>query len=140
MAEPDSVESEAGDGDGATPAGAERRRFTRVGFVELAKLHQAGHMWNVDVLDISLKGVMVSKPVHWSLDPALPCRLKLHLGLDAAVIEMVTRVAYEGERRLGLECVEIDVDSLTHLRQVIAANTGADSAQRELADLVARDA
>jgi len=125
------------DADAEEP-GAERRRFTRVSFVELAKLRQGDHFWNVDVLDVSLKGVMLTKPVHWSFDAAQPCRLTLHLGCDEPVVEMQARAAYEGDHRLGLECTEIDVDSLACLRRIIAVNTGKpEYAQRELAELIA---
>lgn len=119
-------------------AGAERRRFTRVSFINLSKIHQGGHLWNVDVVDISLKGAMVTKPVHWSLNPDQPCRLELHLGRDDAVVDMRMRVAYEGEHRLGLECEEIDIDSLTFLRNIIDANSeGRALAERELSELIA---
>lgn len=124
--------------DQETPAEArERRRFTRVTFVDMAKLFQGDHLWIVDILDLSLKGAMVTKPVHWSLDPAKPCRLEIHLNRDKAMIDMRTRVAYEGGRRLGLEWVELDLDSLAHLRRVLEANSGdLGIPERELSELI----
>lgn len=123
----------------AAADGAERRRFTRVDFIEQATLQRGDGRWNVELLDISLKGAMVSRPAPARFQRGDPCRLRLYLGDDATVIEMRTRVAHQSDGRMGLECLEIDLDSLTHLRQLIVANVGGgdEAAQRELAELIA---
>jgi len=98
---------------------------------------QNDHLWLVDVLDISLKGALLTCPAAWSFDPEQPCVLQLMLGRDDdAVITMRARQAYSREHRLGLHCEEIDIDSVALLTGILEANTGDPNlVRRELREL-----
>jgi hypothetical protein len=123
-------------GAGHELQGAERRRFSRVPFIEIAKLMQGDHLWLVDVLDISLKGALLTRPAAWSFDPEQSCVLQLILGRDDAVVTMRGRQAYAHGHRLGLHCEEIDIDSVSLLTGILEANTGDPSlVRRELREL-----
>lgn len=112
------------------------RRFLRSVYQAPARLNLAGYMREVQVLDVSLRGALVD------MGAALPCpvgmrgRLRLqlspltHIAMDVAV----TRV--QGSQ-LGLQCLHIDLDSVTHLRQLIERNSPDPSLlARELSVLV----
>ena len=112
------------------------RRFLRSVFQAPARLNLAGYRREVQLMDVSLKGALVD------LGVALPCpvgaRGRLHLPLSAtAFIAMDIAVSRVQGSQLGLQCLHIDLDSVTHLRQLLE-RTMQDPALlgRELALLV----
>lgn len=98
------------------------RRFLRSVFRAPARLTLAGYMREVQVLDVSLKGALVDMGV------ALPCpvgtrgRLRLLLS-PTTFIAMDVGVTRVRGSQLGLQCLHIDLDSMTHLRQLIERNS-----------------
>lgn len=126
----------------ATPAPAataepaqQRRRFTRIAFDAEACLSAGEQQWAVELLDLSLKGALVTRPDGWEAQAGGPFRLELQLGEDAA-IAMDVSIAHQEDDRLGLHCEDIDLDSITHLRRLVELNLGnPDLLERELASL-----
>lgn len=98
------------------------RRFLRSVFQAPARLTLAGYMREVQVLDVSLKGALVD------MGAALPCpvgargRLRLLLS-PTTFIAMDVGVTRVHGSQLGLQCLHIDLDSMTHLRQLIERNS-----------------
>jgi hypothetical protein len=98
------------------------RRFLRSVFQAPARLTLAGYMREVQVLDVSLKGALVD------MGMALPCpvgargRLRLLLSSTTFIAMDVGVTRVQGSR-LGLQCLHIDLDSVTHLRQLIERNS-----------------
>lgn len=98
------------------------RRFLRSMFQAPARLNLAGYMREVQVLDVSLKGALVD------MGAALPCpvgvrgRLRLPLSPTTYIAMDVAVTRVQGSR-LGLQCLHIDLDSVTHLRQLIERNS-----------------
>lgn len=98
------------------------RRFLRSVFQAPARLTLAGYMREVQVLDVSLKGALVDMGV------ALPCpvgargRLRLLLSPTTFIAMDVGITRVQGSQ-LGLQCLHIDLDSMTHLRQLIERNS-----------------
>lgn len=97
------------------------RRFLRMVFQAPARLNLAGQMREVQLLDISLKGALVDMGV------ALRCRVGTHGRLRLTLspttfIAMDIVVARVQGSQLGLQCTHIDLDSVTHLRQLIERN------------------
>jgi hypothetical protein len=98
------------------------RRFLRSVYQAPARLNLAGYMREVQVLDVSLKGAMVD------MGAALPCpvgvrgRLRLQLSPTTFIAMDVSVTRVQGSR-LGLQCLHIDLDSVTHLRQLIERNS-----------------
>jgi len=112
------------------------RRFLRSVFQAPARLNLGGHMREVQLLDVSLKGALVD------LGQVLPCpvgmrgRLRLLLS-PTTFIAMDIAVSRVQGSRLGLECLHIDLDSVTHLRQLVERNAQDPSLLgRELAVLI----
>ncbi len=110
----------------------ERRRFTRIHFAGVARIDGAV---NAQLIDISLKGVLLARPEHWS--GAINQSIDIEILLDAgAVVRMQGCVAHLEDTRIGVLCQRIDMDSITHLRRLIELNAGdPELLQRELAQL-----
>ncbi|WP_051392032.1 PilZ domain-containing protein [Rhodoferax saidenbachensis] len=98
------------------------RRFFRSLIETPARLNLAGQMREVRLLDISLQGALVEAPPGLQSLVGTRGRLRLSL-LPTEVISMDVAVARTQGHCLGLRCVNIDLDSITHLRQLVARNS-----------------
>lgn len=116
---------------------SDRRQFQRSVFQAPVWLSLPQQQGPAQLLDVSLRGALVRLPPAWRLRTGELVQLRLQLAEDAA-ITMQTRVAHVEPPLLGLHCEHIDLDSLTHLRQLLEHNA-ADPAllERELAALCA---
>lgn len=111
----------------------ERRRFTRIRFASMARID--GEIPAL-LIDISLKGVLLARPEHWSGAIGQAIAVEVFLDADAAVIRLEGCVAHLEDTRIGVLCQHIDMDSITHLRRLIELNAGdPELLQRELAQL-----
>ena len=74
---------------------------------------------------------------QWRGEISANCQIKLKLS-EAVAIIMHAVVAHVEGRRAGLRCTILDVDSATHLRQLVALNAGDPALlERELSALLA---
>ena len=92
------------------------------------------------VIDISLKGVLLELPAGASVDMGMPCLVKLPLGAPDAetAIAMAGELAHAQGNHVGVLCRSIDLESITHLRRLIEVNLGDPAAlERELKALIA---
>lgn len=119
-----------------------RRRFSRIAFTAQTEIHQDGNRGSCELLDLSLKGLLASKPEQMQINPENTCQIIITLA-DEAMIRMhakLTRedVALDGQSHLGFSCEEIDVDSISHLRRLVELNLGdPEASNRELFELIA---
>lgn len=114
-----------------------RRLFSRIAFHTNAWLQLPDGEVGVDVIDLSLKGALVSPSTSESCPQGTRCVLKIVLDEAGAQIRMETIVAHQDHGHLGLACQEIDLDSITHLRRLITLNLGDETLlERELSKLV----
>ncbi|MDR2165133.1 MAG: PilZ domain-containing protein [Zoogloeaceae bacterium] len=118
---------------------AERRLFARIHFDATGYLSFLDREYAVDVLDISLKGAFVRLKAGAPPEPGQDCQLRIHLDDTEDVIYMnarAARVDTSTPGQVGLACVDIDLDSITHLRRIVELNLGdADLLHRELEHL-----
>jgi hypothetical protein len=115
----------------------ERRRFSRIDFDARVEIAQADKNWQAQLLDVSLKGLLLAKLGPYQLDPALPLQVNIILS-DQTSITMSTHVVHQTLDQLHLTCTTIDIDSISHLRRLIELNIGdAAAAERELSELIA---
>lgn len=100
----------------------ERRNFNRVVFSTQAELSTAINTWTTEILDLSLKGALLSTPVDFNheSDAAFTLNFKLE-GLDRS-ITMQGQIRHADEHFLGFQCDSIDIDSVTELRRLIELN------------------
>ena len=118
----------------------ERRQFARVAFASGAELITPQGPLACQVVDISLKGVLLQLPAGAQLATGQPCLAKLPLGQgdEAIVIAMAGELAHVADGHAGLLCRSIDLESITHLRRLIEMNLGDPMAsERELKALIA---
>ena len=116
------------------------RHYTRIPFHAVSRLICGAHPkpWPVELLDLSLRGALVSRPNGWDKCESEPCRLEIELGEVAGgpLIAMEGEVAHVEGGRIGLRCLHIDIDSISHLRRLLALNTGDEALlEREVAQM-----
>ncbi len=102
----------------------EQRRYTRLPFATECAIIADGRRFPTSLIDISLKGALVERPAGWQGEPGGPCELHIRLGGAPVRLAMAVEVAHGGPGTLGLRCVAIDLDSITHLRKLLELNFG----------------
>ena len=104
----------------------ERRRFTRFVFSSPAILMTASGDYNCELLDLSLKGALITLPSGYVPLQSEVANLKLHLSNTDIHISMEVEVRHIKADHLGLNCHQIDLESITHLKRLIELNVGND--------------
>ena len=113
----------------------ERRTYSRVAF-NAEVLMQCGHEeWSSNLIDISLKGMLVEPPNGLVIDINKPIAVALFLGEDVSIHARVT-IAHTDRGFWGLKWQHIDIDGLTHLRRLLELNMeDPELLNRELSEL-----
>lgn len=101
-----------------------RRLYSRIQFQTEASLFLPDGEFPVEVLDLSLKGALVQPKGAQFVAIGANCTLKIHLNDAGASIRMEMTVVHQQDSHYGLACREIDLDSVTHLRRLVALNLG----------------
>jgi hypothetical protein len=98
----------------------ERRRFTRIPFADKVCLRGAQGIWYGELVDISLKGLLVQVPSDWSgkVDDRFSVELRLGEG-DEVTIKTESRVVHRHDQRVGFAWERIDLDSFIHLKRLL---------------------
>jgi hypothetical protein len=116
-------------------SGTERRTYSRVPFSAEIVMQSGHEEWSCNLVDISLKGMLVEPPPDLDIDISKPCAVALFLG-DEASIHARVKIAHSDNGHWGLEWLHIDIDSLKHLRRLLELNLKDPSLlDRELAEL-----
>ncbi|SDT25426.1 PilZ domain-containing protein [Pseudomonas oryzae] len=114
----------------------ERRRFQRIPFAAEVLLLQGQRRWQARLHDLSLNGLLVSRPDGWEALADAPLHACLELG-PGVEVSMQVAIAHQRDDLLGFHCREIDLDSLTHLRRLLELNLGSSGLlERELGTLM----
>ena len=114
---------------------SERRSYNRIPF-NAEILMQCGHEeWSCNLLDISLKGMLVEPPDNLNINMDNPCGMALFLGEDISIHARVN-IIRSSDDNWGLKWLQIDDNSLQHLRRLIELNTSNPAMlMRELTEL-----
>jgi c-di-GMP-binding flagellar brake protein YcgR len=114
---------------------SERRSYNRIPF-NAEILMQCGHEeWSCNLLDISLKGMLVEPPENLDINLDNPCGMALFLGEDISIHARVN-IIRSNDDNWGLKWLQIDANSLQHLRRLIELNTNNPAMlMRELSEL-----
>jgi len=114
----------------------ERRTYSRIPFLAEVLMQSGNQEWSCNLLDISLKGMLVEPPENIDIDTAKPCAVALFLGEDAAIHARVNITHTTAEGYWGLTWQHIDINGLKHLRRLLELNMPEPALlHRELADL-----
>lgn len=118
-----------------TETTGDKRRFTRVLHDSHVTISNDAGTWHSQLIDISLKGALVVKPEDWRAGQGEKFTLDIELGdIADIVIHMEgAAVAHAKKNSIGFECLDIDVDSIAHLKRLMELNLGdAGLVHREL--------
>lgn len=115
-----------------------RRQFTRILFSIKAELEIEENIYHVSIHDISLNGALVT-----AIESEQPLKGKvgtLHFLLSdkESEVNMSIVVVHEEANETGLQCnaIDIDIDSVTHLRRLVELNLGnSEQLNKELSQL-----
>ena len=112
------------------------RNFARIPFATEALLHLRGKAVKVQLVDVALKGALMQIETLDGIALRNKCRLELPLDKVGDVVTMSGVVVHLEGQHIGMECQNIDLTSLTHLRRLVELNTGdAELMNRELSHL-----
>ncbi|EWH12186.1 hypothetical protein DS2_00645 [Catenovulum agarivorans DS-2] len=121
----------------------ERRHFTRIFFAIPAQLSNKQNCWDVNLIDLSLKGALVSLPENnqqanlQSQSEQTNFELIFELPNSDVTIEMQVTIAHIAQSYIGLECKQIDIDSAAHLKRLLQLNMADETLlSRELENLI----
>ncbi|WP_296262641.1 MULTISPECIES: PilZ domain-containing protein [unclassified Pseudomonas] len=119
-----------------TDSHEDRRRFKRISFSTKTDLSQGDRIWPVELLDLSLKGLLIQRPEPWQGNPDEPFIVDIHLDAETD-LRMEVRLTHDGHNHLGFVCEHIGLDSVTHLRRLVELNLADQhELERELAALI----
>lgn len=116
----------------------DHRRFHRANLNTQITLTFQDRPHATNILDCSIKGARVERQPDW--DIPMGTKVELIWPLDpqqGQAIQMQTEVAWLSDTSLGLRCLHIDIDSISHLRRLLELNLGdADLLERDLEHLL----
>ncbi len=119
----------------------ERRNFSRVNFAVPAFVVSTTGLFDAQVLDLSLKGALISASTAQGLALGAQCQLHITLNEEGDRIVMDAEVAHLEGDHMGLLCRSIDIDSMTHLRRLVEFHLPEPNMlERELSALIDRRA
>lgn len=122
------------------PSGhSERRRFSRIAFDAETLLAQGTQQWPCQLLDISLKGLLIQEPESCTLDDSQPLQVTISLS-EEIQIQLEAVLSWHKDGQMGLAIQRLDTESISHLRRLIELNLGdTEAADRELLALITPD-
>lgn len=114
----------------------ERRRFTRIHFDAECEVHYPGGAIVMQLIDISLRGVLLRFDHKLSLEIGGEAEVNIYLANDV-LIRMKTQLNYAQSPNYGFFVKEIDLESMSHLRRLLELNLGDEALlERELEHMV----
>ncbi|MEQ4198670.1 PilZ domain-containing protein [Pseudomonas syringae] len=119
-----------------TDSPADRRRFKRIAFDAKTDLKQGDQTWKVQLVDLSLKGLLIERPDPWNSDQTQPFEVDIILS-NYAHVKMDVKITHDNSRQLGFVCRHIGLESISHLKRLVELNLAdPEELDRELAALI----
>ena len=113
-----------------------KRRFSRIAFDTEVHLVSAERTWVSHLVDVSLKGMLITIPKNWNGQVGDHYLAELMMGDKETVIRMEVAVTHVTKKNAGFHCELIDLDSISHLRRLVELNIGeTEILNRELSEL-----
>lgn len=113
----------------------DKRRFTRVPFDAEVLLRRDARSWPSDLIDISLKGLLVRLPDGFDVPVGNAVDVDVLLNEEVTIATQCLLMHRTGER-IGLRIERIDMESVMHLRRLLELNLGdPELLERELSAL-----
>jgi hypothetical protein len=99
----------------------EKRRFSRIRFIEKSFIEMDNRMVEVRLLDISLKGALIEFISDVALQKGDIRELTFHLGDSEIILQFKTEAVHCRGNKAGLKFIGMDLDTMIHLRSLIEA-------------------
>ncbi|WP_088332311.1 PilZ domain-containing protein [Lacimicrobium sp. SS2-24] len=113
-----------------------RRQFTRIIFSAPVEARQGSHKWECRLLDISLKGVLLEAPEHFTASHEDSLLLVVTLPGISSSLMMEGQIKHQDDHQIGIKINMLDIDSASRLRRLVELNVGDDTLlKRELEKL-----
>ena len=116
-------------------ADSEQRRFTRIPFPGQVRVACGEDQapCSGELLDISLKGVLMRRPDDWARAPERGSGVVLTIDLESGLhLEAEGTLAHVSDALVGIEFTTLPMESAAHLRRLVEMNLGAgDLLERE---------
>jgi hypothetical protein len=104
------------------------RRFSRVPFRIEAEIQSDNGIFYGDVRNLSLKGMLVAVPESHPVGEVVDIKIFLAHDDPMVMIEVVGEVVRADAEGIAVKFTRVDLDSFTHLRNVVSLNSGNDDA------------
>lgn len=104
------------------PPKQERRLFERISFIRKTVLFSGSNAWACQMIDLSLKGVLITKPDDWPGKINEIFRLSISLS-SSPNISMSIEVAHIDVKTIGAKWNKIDMDSFISLKRILELNS-----------------
>lgn len=118
---------------------SEKRLFSRIAFDASVILNKGNEQWKSKLLDVSLKGALISMPDDWTQDNNGHFKLLIQLDNSDVEIEMDVKLTHTEKNHIGFLCEHIDLDSITSLRRLVELNLGDEALlNREISNMLAQ--
>lgn len=117
---------------------SEQRHFTRIPFNTSVILTntRTGYKTMAELLDISFKGVLISRPADWQDNENEHYALNLQLAGNEVEINLDVVEVHSEQDHIGFRTDHMDLDTATNLRRLVELNLGDESLlERELSEL-----
>ena len=115
----------------------EHRLFHRIRFVLKTDIEINGKSCEAALVDISLKGALLTFPHELHPETGLPCQLTMHLDESDIKLIISGEIIHTHENVTGIKFTLIDLDSMIHLRRLLELNTAKpEQVRSELSSLI----
>ena len=118
----------------------EQRHFTRIPFNASAVVinTRTGHKTMAELIDISFKGVLISKPSSdWEGNNGEHFTIHLQLAGNEIEINLAVIAVRNENDHIGFKTEHMDIATATHLRRLVELNLGDENLlEREFSELV----
>ncbi|MBU3914747.1 PilZ domain-containing protein [bacterium] len=114
-----------------------RRNFSRIKFDSMVYIRNKDQRIEARLIDISLKGALVSVNANIVIAEKDKCIFEFHLNESEIILNVPSLLVYLKDDNLGLKFENIELESMVHLRRLVELNIGdPDIIQQELFFLV----
>ncbi|MBN2707035.1 MAG: PilZ domain-containing protein [Deltaproteobacteria bacterium] len=111
----------------------ENRNFSRIRFQAHTKIEINTHSYGGELLDISLKGALISASDRLPIKLEEDVRIRVFLPSSSIALSFNARLVHLEQNRYGFKFTGYDAESMTHLRRLLEFNLGdQDQVVREL--------
>jgi len=105
---------------------SERRLFSRINFSGACILQDGitnlAHKWQTSLVDLSLKGALLTRPAKW--DHPNDWGVTLHLQLEGSEInlDIAGVICHQRDDVLGMRFLSLSIESICHLKRLVQLN------------------